>query len=420
MYSQQQQQQASPQLVPQQPIQPQPIQTQQQQAQQSTSSELPYGWVKAIDAEGRTYYVDHINKKTSWLPPTTQTPQLQKTQTQQSTIAPSIAQSPYLAYHQSSTSSLNVPMAQSIQIPQPIQPQAQQPGTVVRSQFDNTPSQNISTNPPNNIANNGMPNTASSSFQQYPGQMQQPQQPQYNIGQMQTPQQYMPNSIYGSQPQPQQQIPQTYVPQQVFSRAGNIPTNVSLSLTKPQWDPAIEHPKCASCGVEFSFFTWRHTCRCCFKQFCDACSSKRQPVFAFGHTIPQRVCNSCSSHLLLNDENCLSRLTPYFEMISKDKKLAEQAIDEYLNILLRRNPSSYDMEITNSFTTDLREITDALSHWRDLTPDTRVKLVRIASFVRTSPQILSLQKAIFIICADVVENSKNFRFGFGVVHAGRL
>lgn len=35
----------------------------------ATNTPLPDGWEKAVDASGRVYYIDHINKKTSWTPP---------------------------------------------------------------------------------------------------------------------------------------------------------------------------------------------------------------------------------------------------------------------------------------------------------------------------------------------------------------
>jgi hypothetical protein len=30
---------------------------------------LPEGWESAVDATGRTYYINHIDKSTSWVPP---------------------------------------------------------------------------------------------------------------------------------------------------------------------------------------------------------------------------------------------------------------------------------------------------------------------------------------------------------------
>lgn len=35
----------------------------------TTTEDLPDGWEKAVDASGRVYYIDHINKKTSWTAP---------------------------------------------------------------------------------------------------------------------------------------------------------------------------------------------------------------------------------------------------------------------------------------------------------------------------------------------------------------
>lgn len=30
---------------------------------------LPDGWEKAVDSAGRTYFIDHVNKKTTWIDP---------------------------------------------------------------------------------------------------------------------------------------------------------------------------------------------------------------------------------------------------------------------------------------------------------------------------------------------------------------
>lgn len=30
---------------------------------------LPDGWEKGVDSAGRTYFIDHVNKKTTWLDP---------------------------------------------------------------------------------------------------------------------------------------------------------------------------------------------------------------------------------------------------------------------------------------------------------------------------------------------------------------
>lgn len=33
------------------------------------SVELPYGWDIASDYDGKIYYIDHVNKKTTWIDP---------------------------------------------------------------------------------------------------------------------------------------------------------------------------------------------------------------------------------------------------------------------------------------------------------------------------------------------------------------
>ena len=40
----------------------------------ASTNSLPPGWEQAVDNEGRTYYIDHKTKTTSWHPPQTQVP----------------------------------------------------------------------------------------------------------------------------------------------------------------------------------------------------------------------------------------------------------------------------------------------------------------------------------------------------------
>lgn len=36
---------------------------------QNNNADLPDGWDIATDFDGKTYYIDHINKKTTWIDP---------------------------------------------------------------------------------------------------------------------------------------------------------------------------------------------------------------------------------------------------------------------------------------------------------------------------------------------------------------
>lgn len=36
---------------------------------QPTNVDLPNGWDVAQDFDGKTYYIDHVNKKTTWIDP---------------------------------------------------------------------------------------------------------------------------------------------------------------------------------------------------------------------------------------------------------------------------------------------------------------------------------------------------------------
>lgn len=45
----------------------------------TAEGELPVGWEMAVDTGGRTYFVDHVNRSTTWLHPLSFTP-MQPTQ----------------------------------------------------------------------------------------------------------------------------------------------------------------------------------------------------------------------------------------------------------------------------------------------------------------------------------------------------
>eukprot|EP01091_Cochliopodium_minus_P008392 TRINITY_DN1897_c0_g1_i1.p1 TRINITY_DN1897_c0_g1~~TRINITY_DN1897_c0_g1_i1.p1 ORF type:complete len:1648 (-),score=544.47 TRINITY_DN1897_c0_g1_i1:41-4984(-) len=104
-----------------------------------------------------------------------------------------------------------------------------------------------------------------------------------------------------------------------------------FSLVAPKWTKP-EVLSCPQCGVGFGFFKRKHTCRCCSRELCDPCTSKKHTVPQFGVKDLARVCDSCEKHLTLNRSNCFARLIPYLEPTeSEDKKL--QALFEMHQML---------------------------------------------------------------------------------------
>ncbi|KAJ3658912.1 hypothetical protein Zmor_010626 [Zophobas morio] len=91
----------------------------------------------------------------------------------------------------------------------------------------------------------------------------------------------------------------------VVTTIGNIVTNVGSEPKKmigdwltdkiapSYWKPNSEILKCAKCETVFGCDTTKHHCRVCGKGFCQACSSKTQPVPEKGWYEDVRVCDFC-------------------------------------------------------------------------------------------------------------------------------
>jgi hypothetical protein len=106
-----------------------------------------------------------------------------------------------------------------------------------------------------------------------------------------------------------------------------------LALSKPTWDTAKENPACARCKEVFTFFKRRHHCRCCCREYCDVCTTKRAAVPTLGFKDPVRVCDTCHRHLERKEEACLTRLAPYLDM--EDSSIKVQAANEIYDLLVR-------------------------------------------------------------------------------------
>jgi len=77
-------------------------------------------------------------------------------------------------------------------------------------------------------------------------------------------------------------------------------------------------------------FKRKHTCKCCGREFCDACTQKKSVVPVVS---PQaaRVCETCYAHLSRSDRRCLSRLVPY--LADPKEEVRSEALGE-VNTLL--------------------------------------------------------------------------------------
>jgi vacuolar protein 8 len=132
---------------------------------------------------------------------------------------------------------------------------------------------------------------------------------------------------------PQQQQQEQEQQQQRLALPSSSAEPVRLAQAPPAWDTENDSLilSCSKCQTEFSFFKRKHQCRCCFRQFCDACSENSCEVPQFGHGGEAvRVCDSCLSHLSAKNPNCLGRLLPCLDM-GGAKQL--EATEEVLSIV---------------------------------------------------------------------------------------
>ncbi len=97
--------------------------------------------------------------------------------------------------------------------------------------------------------------------------------------------------------------------------------------------------RCSRCDTEFTFFKRRHHCRCCFREFCDVCTTKRALVNQFGNQGPQRVCDSCAAHSgARNELECISRLVPYLVPSAPELNAALKEFHDLISALMKKEP----------------------------------------------------------------------------------
>eukprot|EP01114_Cavostelium_apophysatum_P005443 TRINITY_DN1643_c0_g1_i3.p1 TRINITY_DN1643_c0_g1~~TRINITY_DN1643_c0_g1_i3.p1 ORF type:complete len:997 (+),score=254.06 TRINITY_DN1643_c0_g1_i3:187-3177(+) len=317
----------------QQPSQPAPQQVNRPASgsfgQSTAATSLPPGWEKAIDAQGRVYYIDHATQTTSWEPPQA----LQQPPTYSQANAPQMS-GPYAA---------------------PVNPQS---GPYASPFYQQQP---------------GM---APGSYG-YPGPYY--GQPQVAPG---TQPQIIPQRIPGAAP-----LMQSPPGMSVSPSAHLRPAPAPLASSKPTWNTTKESPRCTRCNAEFSLLLKRrHHCRCCFRQYCDGCSTKTTKVPQFGHPTPVRVCDPCFRHLGKSDNTCASKLIPY---LAADQPEVERAVQEFSTLVKSHYHEKEFVEelLQLGCLAPSLEVLAAPSS-PTLTAPTRLELLRVLELVSQEPAVL--------------------------------
>ncbi|GAM22933.1 hypothetical protein SAMD00019534_061080 [Acytostelium subglobosum LB1] len=268
-----------------------------------SSSSLPDGWEEATDNQGRVYYIDHLNKKTSW-------------------IHPNFSQQ---LHHQQ-------PQSQQQQS-QPVHQQQQQ-----QSHQQQQQQPIISSNPsyPSIVPKKAAP----SSGDYYPSMNEYG----YNVSSSPKQPTFIPPKVT-SAPAPARPSTTTspMAPIQRPPLSMSKPTSV-LSQTAPLWDLEKIVPACSNCYLPFTVIRRRHHCRCCQREFCDACSVKRIAIPQFNHNDQVRVCLYCFIHTTDHEKTCISRLVPYFLDFHKDTNHQYQALCELYDFLLTNQNNAERVE----------------------------------------------------------------------------
>eukprot|EP00727_Mastigamoeba_balamuthi_P000008 m51a1_g10003 hypothetical protein (1545) ;mRNA; f:80223-85610 len=265
---------------------------------------LPPGWQKAMDPRtGRVFYIDHNTRQTSWTPPSFAPPPA---------AVPSLQQPPPQAsMPPMSPASPAVPSGPSVSMYQ--QPSA--PAADAQH-----PQQQLQQQPLTQQQPTAPPQWGSTSF--YGAQAQNP------YGSSWGP--YAPyagaSGIMMPAPGGAIGMPQPVAPVAPMQQQ----QHTSLSASRPTWTLPANETHCCSCGTQFGTFTRRKTqCRCCTREFCDTCVSKKANVS------PQeqqaRVCHSCHAHLSRGSVRCVSRLVPYLSDPRDDQR--QQALAEINELL---------------------------------------------------------------------------------------
>ena len=246
---------------------------------------LPPGWEKAVDSRtGRTYYIDHNTKTTSWKHP------LKKKKASGATAASATA---------AAASSLT--------------------GSGGRSQ---TPSQQMAQ-------------------LEKPIPIPQPQPSQFQ-GVYHTP---APTQRVSAIPSPLPQQPLQHQVQGVRSFTFTLCTlknegELSGGGGGGGGGGGNSSNACSCCGAHGSFFKRRSLCDCCGRYTCSSCL-QRKTTGADMHT---NLCPSCTLHGARNDPRCLSRLVPYFAEGTGPDRLT--ALAEFTELVSSTAPSAEEVMAT--------------------------------------------------------------------------
>ncbi|KAM9968230.1 hypothetical protein ACTFIW_002667 [Dictyostelium discoideum] len=338
---------------------PQPIQPQQpQQPQQmqfpisnlstpnsSISKSLPDGWEESTDSQGRVYYIDHVNKKTSWIHPSF---------THQLHQQPPSPATPTNNNNNNNTTSSKVTPAQSVPIvSKPItSPSSSYQDNAFYPSFSEYGYAPNSNNNNNNNNNNSNSNSSSSTTTtaHIPTQSKPiPSTSSNNNSSYSDDSSYKSRNVASSPPSVK--IPastSTSTSSSSTSPQGSgSKTNVLLSHISPLWDLEKIVPACSNCYSPFTVTKRRHHCRCCYREFCDACSTKRIKIPQFNYNDPVRVCEYCYSHTSSNEKTCISRLVPYlFENYKNATQQYQALLEIYDYVLTYQNyPTSIEAAI---------------------------------------------------------------------------
>lgn len=372
---------------------------------------LPPGWEKAIDSEGRTYFVDHNTRRTVWQDPRKT---YQNYNSNQSFSQPKPSQGlEFQSFEKPYQSKVEQypPYHPSFEKKQtPFQPPEQkaapyfQPSEYNPSYFK-PPEQNRYYQPTSEQNNNYHQPSFSSSVDQKPPYSQSYGVPISNLSSIET-NKSSPVSTYnqssfstlnGSPPLVFGSPPGLLQPGLQQNASAPIPP--PLTSSKPSWNTSREGTVCCRCETEFTFFKRRHHCRCCFREFCDSCSTRRLPVILFGHNTPVRVCDSCFRHLSKGENECISKLIPYFE--EKESTLA-QALVEF-DELLQKNPR-YQEEISQI--TCLKPLSELLNPVNNLENESLLQLIKIFNRFQDSKILIMIAPTIIPYLSETL--SKEF------------
>jgi len=236
---------------------------------------FPAGWERAVDDTGRVYFIDHVNKTTSWEDPRKRMVQMQP------------------------------PLGASAQ--PTIPPQIQNYGQPIYSSSMPVPGPGYGTVPIGAYPPGGM-------MTAFPGRGGYPMTQSISPGLAQA-------SLLASSMQTGRMGMSTNLTGTNFGNA--------LALKQPSFQPQ-EGDRCSKCATEFGLFTRKHHCRCCSREFCDNCTPRTNDIKSLKLN-NVRTCEFCYGHLSKGDESCLNRLIPY--LTENNEEIKNQAISEIAALL---------------------------------------------------------------------------------------